>query len=437
MVEKSKLDEDLQGKPVDATLYYGMIGSLMYLTSRASGEWNYGTLLFWTEYQLADIFTKPLPIERFNFLIEKLESRLPSLLNKPNLIWNLFPRRKDLKLEKFNERLNPGKKQREPTFHVVLDALALTPCYSAFLITLDVPEVYMHQLSTIPGSLDEPTRKSKRVKRPTKKSFDALTIGIVIRETPVKSLSKKKAKMNVEKCKGIDMLSEMALTKEAQYEEVLKKSLRDFYKTHLSGFGTVTKIAPSVAKIKPSVTNEGTGTKPRVPDVTKEEATESEGLDSKHETDKNESGSKSNQEENKEEIKDNKEEEEDEFVKTLSNDTDDEKETKITDKDEGDKDEGIDYTTNQIDDDVDLRINEPVTNDEGFIQKEDQEENLGNDDEEPKRKVASKRDWFTKPPQSQEPTDLDWNVGKAPHQGPTQRWLMTLVSSADKPSKTF
>nr|GEZ74934.1 hypothetical protein [Tanacetum cinerariifolium] len=33
LVEKSKLDEDLQGKPVDATLYRGIIGSLMYLTS--------------------------------------------------------------------------------------------------------------------------------------------------------------------------------------------------------------------------------------------------------------------------------------------------------------------------------------------------------------------------------------------------------------------
>ncbi|GJZ38355.1 retrovirus-related pol polyprotein from transposon TNT 1-94 [Tanacetum coccineum] len=33
MVEKNKLDEDLQGKPVDATLYRDMIGSLMYLTS--------------------------------------------------------------------------------------------------------------------------------------------------------------------------------------------------------------------------------------------------------------------------------------------------------------------------------------------------------------------------------------------------------------------
>ncbi|GJT76993.1 retrovirus-related pol polyprotein from transposon TNT 1-94 [Tanacetum coccineum] len=33
LVEKSKLDEDLQGKQVDTTLYRGMIGSLMYLTS--------------------------------------------------------------------------------------------------------------------------------------------------------------------------------------------------------------------------------------------------------------------------------------------------------------------------------------------------------------------------------------------------------------------
>ncbi|GJV28828.1 retrovirus-related pol polyprotein from transposon TNT 1-94 [Tanacetum coccineum] len=33
MMEKNKLDEDLQGTPVDATLYRGMIGSLMYLTS--------------------------------------------------------------------------------------------------------------------------------------------------------------------------------------------------------------------------------------------------------------------------------------------------------------------------------------------------------------------------------------------------------------------
>ncbi|GKD36808.1 hypothetical protein Tco_1257015 [Tanacetum coccineum] len=124
------------------------------------------------------------------------------------------------------------------------------------------------KLSTILASPEEPTRKSKRVKRPAKKSSDASTIGVVIRETPMKSLSKKKEKMTVEKRKGIDLLSKVALTEEAQYEEVCKKSLRDFYKTHPSGSGTVTKLALGAAKIKPSVINEGTSAKPGVPDVT-------------------------------------------------------------------------------------------------------------------------------------------------------------------------
>nr|GEU41289.1 hypothetical protein [Tanacetum cinerariifolium] len=163
MVEKSKLDEDLQRKPADATLYRGMIGSLMYLTSSRLGliyvtclcvryqdtgmsltayadadhagfqdtrRSTSGSAQFLgdkliplyrdnksaialccnnvqhsrarhidvlyhfikeqvengivelyfvrTEYQLAGIFTKPLPRERFNFLIEKLGMRSTS-----------------------------------------------------------------------------------------------------------------------------------------------------------------------------------------------------------------------------------------------------------------------------------------------------------------------------------------------------------------------
>nr|GEU95045.1 uncharacterized mitochondrial protein AtMg00810-like [Tanacetum cinerariifolium] len=169
LVEKSKLDEDLQGKPVDATLYRGTIGSLMYLTSSRpdltyavclcaryqakltekhlntikqifrylKGTINMGLwyskdtdisltayadvdhvgcqdtrrntsrsvqflsdkLVSWsskkqkstvengivelylirTKNQPADIFTKPLPRERFNFLIEKLGMKSMSL----------------------------------------------------------------------------------------------------------------------------------------------------------------------------------------------------------------------------------------------------------------------------------------------------------------------------------------------------------------------
>nr|GEZ63795.1 hypothetical protein [Tanacetum cinerariifolium] len=46
MVEKSKLDEDTQGKAIYPTYYHGMVGTLMYLTSsrpdlrnRQSGLW--------------------------------------------------------------------------------------------------------------------------------------------------------------------------------------------------------------------------------------------------------------------------------------------------------------------------------------------------------------------------------------------------------------
>nr|GEU97942.1 hypothetical protein [Tanacetum cinerariifolium] len=205
------------------------------------------------------------------------------------------------------------------------------------------------KLSTTSSS-EEPTQKSNRVKRHAKKSFDAPTTSVVIQETPVKSLSKKKETMTVEKRKGIDLLSKVTLTKEAKYEEVKKESLMNFHKNHLSGSGTVTKTPPSAAKIKSSVTDEGTGVKPGVLDVTEEESTKRE---------------------NEEEIEDDEEEEEEEFVKTPSNDTDDEDETKIKDKDEGDEDEGMDYTTNQFDDDVDLRMNEPFTTDKGLIQKED------------------------------------------------------------------
>ncbi|GKB20501.1 hypothetical protein Tco_0854424 [Tanacetum coccineum] len=132
------------------------------------------------------------------------------------------------------------------------------------------------QLSAVLVSPEEPTKKSKRVKRHAKRSTTAPVGGVVIRETPEMPLSKKKEKMNIEKRKGIDLLFEVALTEEAQYEEARKKSLRDFHNTHPSGFGTIIKTAPSAAKIKPSVINEGTGVKPGVPDMTKEESSESE-----------------------------------------------------------------------------------------------------------------------------------------------------------------
>ncbi|GKC35657.1 hypothetical protein Tco_1048041 [Tanacetum coccineum] len=206
-----------------------------------------------------------------------------------------------------------------------------------------------------------PPKKARKVKRHVKKSTKAPARGVVIRETPKMPLSKKKEKVDVTRGKGIELLSQVALKEDAQFEEVQRKSMRDFHKTHPSGSGAV--------KIIPSVTSEGTGVKPGVLDVTEEESSKSKAesygndeddsnnkqdssdedndqkndsdddkiqsdneneSDSEHKTDENESGSESDQKENEEDEDD--EEVKDELFKTPSNDSDDEDETKITDK---------------------------------------------------------------------------------------------------------
>ncbi|GJX59872.1 hypothetical protein Tco_0291262 [Tanacetum coccineum] len=193
-------------------------------------------------------------------------------------------------------------------------------------------------------------------------------------------------KVNVTRGKGIELISKVALTEDAQFEEVRRKSMRDFHKTHPSGSGTVTKTAPSAAKIKPSITNEGTGDED---DSNNEHESRSEGSDqerdsgddntqfdseegsdSEHGTIENESGFESDQEENEEDDETDEEEKNDEFVRTPSNDTDDEDETKIKHKAEGDEDKGMDDTTNLLYDDVDISLNEQVDTDDGVIQKE-------------------------------------------------------------------
>nr|GEV09379.1 serine/threonine-protein kinase tricorner-like [Tanacetum cinerariifolium] len=87
MVDRLKLDKDPLGIPVDKTRFCSMVGSLMYLTAsrpdlvfavcmcaREQVENGVVELYFvMTDYQLADIFTKALPRERFEFLLPRLD----------------------------------------------------------------------------------------------------------------------------------------------------------------------------------------------------------------------------------------------------------------------------------------------------------------------------------------------------------------------------
>ncbi|GKC75479.1 hypothetical protein Tco_1126253 [Tanacetum coccineum] len=253
---------------------------------------------------------------------------------------------------------------------------------------------------------EEPVKKGKRVKRPVKKSKTKPASGIVIREAHVETKSKRKEKVDVTHGKGIELLSEVDLTEDAQFEEVRRKSMRDFHKTHPSGSGDV--------KIKPSVTSEGTGVKPGVPDVTKDDSTKSEteswgndednnndkndsvsegndkenesvddetdnekGSDSKTDTDENNSDFEYDTKVNKEEIGDDEEEKEDQYVRTPSHysptdDDDDETnvKSKVDDKAKGVEEEEVDCTGSLLNDDVDERSSEPIHADEEVIHKE-------------------------------------------------------------------
>ncbi|GJV70904.1 retrovirus-related pol polyprotein from transposon TNT 1-94, partial [Tanacetum coccineum] len=188
MVEKSKLDEDTQGKAVDPTHYHGMVGTLMYLTSK-SFKYPQEDVKLWTkgipkDYAKLNSFADAdhagcqdtrrstsgmtmfqhsqinandsdnLTLIKDNdngvielyFVQKRNIRRIMSSITAQQTNLELVPKEKRLEIGKCNGRLNPGKKQREPTFQVILDALALMRCYSAFLITADVLEVYMHQL---------------------------------------------------------------------------------------------------------------------------------------------------------------------------------------------------------------------------------------------------------------------------------------------------
>nr|GFD22593.1 hypothetical protein [Tanacetum cinerariifolium] len=81
-----------------------------------------------------------------------------------------------------------------------------------------------------------------------------------------------KEKVDVSRGKEIELLSQVALTEDAQFEAVRKKSMRDFHKTYPSGSGTVTKTAPSFGKIKPFAISERIGVKPGVHGVVEEES---------------------------------------------------------------------------------------------------------------------------------------------------------------------
>ncbi|GJU97175.1 hypothetical protein Tco_1326446 [Tanacetum coccineum] len=95
-----------------------------------------------TEYQLADIFTKALGLERLEFLINKLGMR--SIIKNQEEIQQAardeawVPEADRVKISTTNLRIDPTMTQKEETYQVIFDIIKNTTFYKAFLATADV-----------------------------------------------------------------------------------------------------------------------------------------------------------------------------------------------------------------------------------------------------------------------------------------------------------
>nr|GEW99677.1 retrovirus-related Pol polyprotein from transposon TNT 1-94 [Tanacetum cinerariifolium] len=204
MMDRLKLDEDPLGIPVDQTRFRSMVGSLMYLTAsrpdlvfavcmcarskhidirhyfiREQVERGVVELYFMTtDYQLADIFTKALPRQRFEFILPRLGMKKDQLCksgipNNPLVLSHQIidkmadvnahsgqasamapPVRTDdqillrirwVPIGKSNCYLDLEKSQGNPIYKITVDLLKNTNFFRAFTASSTIPSIYIQQ----------------------------------------------------------------------------------------------------------------------------------------------------------------------------------------------------------------------------------------------------------------------------------------------------
>nr|GEZ11705.1 hypothetical protein [Tanacetum cinerariifolium] len=285
----------------------------------------------------------------------------------------LVPKEIRLEIRKCNGRLNHGKIQREPTFQVILDALALalTPCYSAFLITADVPEMYMLQFWDSVYKHDTfyifKMDKRKRFKlnleifkdifkicpRVQGQDFDALStdeeIVYFLRELghteEINSLNDVVDHMHQPWRTFAALINKSLSRKTTEPTKNLKRVKRPTKKsTKASARGVVIRETLEMPLSK----------KNKKVDVTRD--------DSNNEQDS--SGEDSDQENDND---DDKTQSDNENESVFEHETD---ETELGSKSDHEENKEDEDDEDQLYDDVDIRLNEPVDTDKGFVQEE-------------------------------------------------------------------
>nr|GEW13896.1 hypothetical protein [Tanacetum cinerariifolium] len=158
MVEKSKLDEDKEGKAIDSSHYHGSMvskGFFVALTAFADADHagcqdtrrsTSSSLQF-----LGDRLIRWSSKMQKSATISSIEDEYIALTmdmtidQQVALDEDLVPHARRLRIGKRNFRLRSYITSKESTHQLVYDVLRLTPLYKAFRVTADVSEIYMQE----------------------------------------------------------------------------------------------------------------------------------------------------------------------------------------------------------------------------------------------------------------------------------------------------
>nr|GEY46427.1 retrotransposon protein, putative, unclassified [Tanacetum cinerariifolium] len=260
------------------------------------------------EYQLADLFTKALGRDRIKFLINKLGMRsftpetLKQLMDEVDEAMDttiehqlamdeaFVPTAQRSKIGRRNFCLLSDIKSKESTLQLIYDVLRICPFFKAFLITTDVPEIYMQEfwatttvhyhsirfkmdnkkhiidleifmdiLHICPRIHGEAAPKPKASVRTTRSSSDTSITPLTAATSPRLTASVKgKQTAKASKAKSLSALSEVAMIEAQQLKLVTKRSKQQTHISQPSGSGT----------------DEGTGSKQGILDVPTDESEE-------------------------------------------------------------------------------------------------------------------------------------------------------------------
>ncbi|GJZ55642.1 hypothetical protein Tco_0610835 [Tanacetum coccineum] len=187
----------------------------------------------WTEYQLADIFTKPLPTRKIQLLDRKARYE---------------------KYVSINVETSGRGRGRLMVVSLALGAhLQLSSTQEDFMYQADNSVARIHCSDERADFKLKPARRLMSLKT-SKTSTTASTADVIIRDTLGVSVLKKKAPAKSDRGKSMELLSDAALLEAAHLKDALKKSKQDSHMLHASGL--VMDLVPKPKVLKNDKSND-------------------------------------------------------------------------------------------------------------------------------------------------------------------------------------